>query len=72
MSDTCGDHGVLRARLEAKHSYDRELRREMAAWLKHNCGRPDRRRGFWWTEEEGRVVCFVLPEHFFGFSMRFL
>ena len=54
----------------------RARRRELAAWLRHHCGRPDRLRGFWWSDEDPAskelVVTFILPEHFFEFSMRWM
>lgn len=72
-SDPCGDQvpTILRARLDHLR-LDRASRRQLSQWLVHHCGRPDRVRGFWWTEEEGRVVCFVIPEHFMEFSLRWL
>jgi hypothetical protein len=73
MPDPCGDlvPEIRRVRLDARHN-TRQARRELSAWLVHHCGRPDRHRGFWWTEEAGQVVCFALPEHFMEFSLRWM
>lgn len=67
---SCGDQATepLRVRL-SELRLDRGSRREISAWLVHHCGRPDRLRGFWWTEESGTVVCFALPQHFMEFSL---
>ena len=69
----CGDQvpEILRVRLDQRHQ-SRQARRELSRWLVDNCGRPDQRRGFWWTEESGQVVCFALPEHFMEFSLRWM
>lgn len=69
------DHMTYQARLPLA-SLGRARRRELAAWLGHHCGRPDRQRGFWWSDEDTAsrelVITFVLPEHFFEFSMRWM
>ena len=69
----CGDQvpEIMRVRLGSKHA-TKVARRELGRWLVQHCGKPDRIRGFWWTEEDGNVVCFALPEHFMEFSLRWM
>lgn len=73
MINPCGDQvpDIHRARLDQLR-LDRGTRRQLSRWLVDHCGRPDRVRGFWWTEEDGRVICFAVPEHFMEFSLRWL
>lgn len=70
QQNPCGDlvPGAHRVRLDQRHR-QRTTRLEMVRWLSSRCGRPDRQRGLWWTEEQGQVVCFLLPEHFMEFSL---
>lgn len=68
--DPCGDlvPDVYRVRLDHRHAH-RTTRREMSHWLVSRCGRPCPRRGLWWTQEDGQVVCFILADHFMEFSL---
>jgi hypothetical protein len=41
-------------------------RRELVAWLTHHCGRPDRNKGFWWSDEISHNryrITFMLDDH---------
>lgn len=44
----------------------KQRRKEIVSWLTHHCGRPDRVRGFWWSDELGNnryAISFVLEDH---------
>lgn len=59
---------ILRVTIPSEH-LTKQGRRDLSRWLVANCGRPDRRDGFWWTEEGGRVICFAVPQHFVLFQL---
>ena len=70
----CGDQfGIYRAVIRLGNM-TKQQRREMNRWLGANCGRPDRTRGFWWTDEGPgtgeTTISFALPDRFVELSLR--
>jgi hypothetical protein len=70
----CGDQVSIYRAVIRMSSLSKPQRREITDWLVKHCGKPDRNRGFWWTDEGPgpgeTTISFALADRFVEFSLR--